>query len=192
MTPLGREGSGGTPWGLCSLDLSGIRCFSGKEEDPREQGLCPELRPMLLGRRPLAGLNRRPQLCPPGFLLSWEVSTQEGLPPGRGLPLPAPRPLPVSNPHPSPTAPNPGCPQPHGHWPPALPASVTPNRPPQPASLTHTPTRLVPQGPPTAPETAQSSQCLLFTPTSPSHRNPSKALPLHCVPVQMCADPSGP
>ena len=67
------------------------------------------------------------------------------------------------------------------------PPTGLPNQSPQPASLT--PPRLVPQGPPTAPETAQSSQHLLFSPTSSSHRNPSKALPLHCVPVQMCADP---
>ena len=184
---LGREGSRGDTLGtLCPLDLSGIRCLSGKEEDPREQELCPELRPMFLGRRPLAGLSCGPQLCPPGFLLSREVLTWEGLPPGHGLPLHPPRPLPISHPHPSPTAPTQAA---------SSPTANSPNTP----SLSHPQTGL-PSPPhsfplPGTPRTRQPLRLLraasapLFTPTCPSHGNPSKALPLHCIPVQMCADP---
>lgn len=185
---LGGEGSRGHTLGtLCPLDLSGIRCFSGKEEDPREQGLCPELRPMSLGRRPLAGLSRGPQLCPPGFLLSREVLTREGLPPGRGLPLHPPRPLPISHPHPSPTAPTQAAPSPTAIGPQHSQPQSPSNQPPQPTSLI--PPAWHPRDPRQPLRLLRAPSALLFTPTCPSHRNPSKALPSHCIPVQMCADP---
>lgn len=144
-------------------------------------GMCPELRPCSWAADPWQAEPRRPQLCPPGFLLSWEVSPRRASPPSMGF-LSAPRPLPSSNPHPSPTAPNPGCPQPHGHW-----LQHSQPQSPSPASQpAHSPTPHAPGAPgtPDSPETAQEQPVPTVHPHLPSTGTPV-ALPLHCVPVQM-------
>lgn len=117
-----------------------------------------------------------------------------GGPPSRAqassLPTEAPA---CPSPTPQPCSPNPGRPQPHGHQPPALPACHPQTGRPQPTSLIPPawhPGQL--RDPPTAPETAQSSQRPAVPPTCLSHGNPSKALPSPSCCVPDCLSPPPP
>lgn len=188
---MGR-GAGGTPGHPVSSGFEWHQMLL-REGGSQGAGTAPELRPTPLGLRPLAGLSHGTTAMPT-WLLALSGGFHPGGPPSRAqassLPTEAPAcPSPASQP----CSPNPGRPQPHGHQPPALPASVTPKlASPSPPHSSPLPGTLGSSGtPPTAPETAQSSQRPAAPPTRLSHGNPSKALPspLCCAPDRLPPPP---